>query len=583
MEMKTIWTDTVNKECPLPEYPRPQLERENWMNLNGCFEYCIEDKTVKWATRYHSKILVPFAIESMLSEVQRPLYPAERLWYRKKFTLPAKMSGKNILLHFGAVDWQCKVYINGVLAGKHSGGYCAFSLDITAYLTDGENELVVCVYDPTDEGWQQRGKQVLNTHGFWYTATSGIWQTVWLEAVSDCYVKSIRFTPNIDNRTVKIQTELSDHYQASLMLSLYFQGNKLLEKPILSEELLSIDDFELWSPEAPNLYDIVLTVTRLGEVTDTVKSYFGMRKFHVDKDEKGVMRLFLNNKPYFQRGLLDQGYWCDGGLTPASDEAMIYDITKMKELGFNMLRKHIKVEPLRWYYHCDRLGMLVWQDMVSGGQYIGDFFAGVLPNIGITGVKDDKYKIFKRNEKKWRDDFENELCDMLSLLYNCVSIYAWVPFNEAWGQFDALRIGDKVKAMDSTRIVDHASGWYDQGGGDIKSVHKYILPIPMVKSDTRPYVLTEFGGYSHVVKQHTWDEKKAFGYLMFKSKESLTSAYKRLLEKQVIPKIEKGLSGTVYTQVSDVENEVNGILTYDRRRVKIDETVIKELNAEMQY
>lgn len=581
MSMRSVWTDKVDKNCPLPEYPRPQMVRDSFLNLNGIFDYAIVPKETEWVTDFDGKILVPFAVESLLSGVEKPLSPENRLWYRKAFTIPQDMQGKRILLHFGAVDWQCTVYVNHRLAGQHTGGYCAFSFDITDLLQDGENELVVCVFDPTEEGHQQRGKQVNQTHGFWYTATSGIWQTVWLEAVNPCHVENWRFLPDIDKELIHISTALSDAENTELQLQIRFGNELVFDGAITQEADVPVPNAKLWSPETPHLYDVTLTVLKDGVECDRVTGYFGMRKFNIAKDEKGITRLFLNNKPYFQRGLLDQGYWPDGGLTPPTDEAMIFDIREMKRLGFNMLRKHIKVEPARWYYHCDKLGMLVWQDMVSGGKYIGDFYAGVLPNIGILHIKDDKYKVFSREEPAWRDEFKEELCEMIDQLYNTVSLYCWVPFNEAWGQFDALAICDLVRKKDRSRVIDHASGWYDQGGGDIQSMHKYILPIRMRKLDNRAFVITEYGGYSQKVPGHMWNPKKAFGYLMFGSLAKLSASYEKLHKKQVIPLIEKGLSGTIYTQVSDVENEVNGIYTYDRAVLKMDEDMLKRINAQL--
>lgn len=581
MSMRSVWTDKVDKNYPLPEYPRPQMVRDSFLNLNGTFDYAIVPKETEWVTDFDGEILVPFAVESLLSGVEKPLSPENRLWYRKMFSLPQDMLGKRILLHFGAVDWQCSVYVNHQLAGQHTGGYCSFCFDITDLLQDGENELVVSVFDPTEEGHQQRGKQVNHTHGFWYTATSGIWQTVWLEAVKPCHVENWRFLPDIDKELIHISTALSDAENTELQLQIRFGNELVFDGAITQEADVPVQNAKLWSPETPHLYDVTLTVLKDGAETDRVTGYFGMRKFNIAKDEKGITRLFLNNKPYFQRGLLDQGYWPDSGLTSPTDEAMIFDIREMKRLGFNMLRKHIKVEPARWYYHCDKLGMLVWQDMVSGGKYIGDFYAGVLPNIGILHIKDDKYKVFSREEPAWRDEFKEELCEMIDQLYNTVSLYCWVPFNEAWGQFDALAICDLVRKKDRSRVIDHASGWYDQGGGDIQSMHKYILPIRMRKLDNRAFVITEYGGYSQKVPGHMWNPKKAFGYLMFGSLAKLSAAYEKLHKKQVIPLIEKGLSGTVYTQLSDVENEVNGIYTYDRAVLKMDEEMLKRINAQL--
>ncbi|MGN0635184.1 MAG: glycoside hydrolase family 2 protein [Acutalibacteraceae bacterium] len=585
--LKTRWFDRVDKNCPLPEYPRPQLVRSEWLCLNGAWQYAVTDENAPPPQSYDGVITVPFAIESALSGVCRKLQPNEILWYQRDIVLPPSFDGKRCILHFGAVDWQCTVYVNGIEVCAHTGGYCPFSADVTDDLHEGVNSIALRVYDPTDAGWQNRGKQSLQSHGFWYTGTSGIWQTVWMEPVNTCYVQKLRIVPDIDNSFLHLTADLSE--TAALHAVIRAGESVLFDGDIEQNAQIPVPDPHLWSPEDPFLYDLTVTVSQNGKVTDTVNSYFGMRKFSVGNDG-GVTRLFLNNKPYFQRGLLDQGYYCDGGLTPPCDEAMIYDIQKMKDLGFNMLRKHIKVDLPRWYYHCDRLGMLVWQDMVSGGQYIGNFYAGVVPNIlgacpRLTpfSLKDNRYKRFSREQPQWRADFERELRDMMDTLYNCVSIYCWVPFNEGWGQFDAKRIASEVKAYDPGRIVDHASGWYDQGAGDIQSMHKYILPIPKIKPDRRAFVISEFGGYSLIEDGHVWNKKKSFGYMMFRTKESLTRAYRRLMEKQIMPLIPKYLSAFIYTQVTDVEFEVNGILTYDREIVKIDEDTIKMLNQRMQY
>jgi len=581
-DLKTRFFDDVDKNCPLPEYPRPQLVREDWLCLNGECDYEITPAGDACPKDFSGKIILPFAIESQLSGVQRALQPDERLWYRKRFTLDSRFDNKRCILHFGAVDWQCEVFVNGVSVGTHTGGYCPFSFDITDELVDGENELVVKVYDPTDKGWQNRGKQVLKSVGFWYTGTSGIWQTVWLEPVAQSHITCVRLTPDIDAGEIIVSCTGEGLDGCTIEADISLGGEQVYSGEMKLNAHLPVPDAKLWSPESPTLYDLVLTVKKNGEAVDTVKSYFGMRKLSVGKDKQGLPRLMLNNEPYFQRGLLDQGYWSDGGLTPPNDEAMIFDIAEMKRLGFNMLRKHIKVEPLRWYYHCDRLGMIVWQDMVSGGEYIGNILAGVLPNIGI-GVKDNKYNWFSRGEKEWRDDYRRELFEMIDNLYNCTCIGCWVPFNEGWGQFDAKEIGDAVKAYDPSRIVDHASGWYDQKGCDLKSMHKYILPIHMPKLDGRPFVISEYGGYSMILDGHVWNKQKSFGYIMFRSKEKLSAAYKKLHEKQVIPLIKKGLCATVYTQVSDVEFEVNGMYTYDRKVLKLDEKTVQEVNSKLHF
>ena len=580
-KMTTRWTDDVNIDCPLNEYPRPQLQRSDWQNLNGKFDFTITDLTEAVPDSFNGEIIVPFAPECYLSGVGRHISPKENLWYRKKFTLDECFEGKRAILHFGAVDYKSEVFINGKKAGSHIGGYNPFSFDITDYLVDGENELIVKVFDPTDSGCQDRGKQVHESKGFWYTATSGIWQTVWLEPVSEIHATKIVITPDIDNSTVNIKTNCtSDDVTLKAIIK---DDDKIIFAGVIStDENIELKDIKLWSPENPFLYDMAVAVFDSdNKLVDKFSSYFGMRKFSVDNDANGIPRLFLNNKPYFQNGLLDQGYWSDGGLTAPCDEAMIFDIKRIKELGFNMLRKHIKVEPHRWYYHCDRLGMIVWQDMVCGAEKIDMFAVGVLPNIFIRKIKDNRYKLFGVGSPECRDEHEKAIYETVENLYNFPCIGCWVPFNEAWGQFDAKRIAEEMKAFDPSRIVDHASGWHDQGGPDLKSVHQYILPVMMPKKDGRPFVLSEFGGYSRIIENHVWNYDKSFGYVMFKTKASLTKAYKKLYEKQIIPKISKGLSASVYTQVSDVEFEVNGLYTYDREMLKIDEDTIKEINSKM--
>lgn len=582
IELKTKWTDSVDIECPLPEYPRPQMVRSDWQNLNGRFDYAITPMNDSFPENYDGEIIVPFAPESYLSGVGRTLQKYEFLWYRKNFILKDCFIGKRTLLHFGAVDWKCKVYINGQKAGSHQGGYVPFTIDITDYIADGENELIIQVYDPTDDYWQDRGKQVHESKGFWYTSTSGIWQTVWLEPVSDTYIKNIRFTPDIDSSEINIKTNFDGEANIKAIIK---DGEEIIfAGTIEKDESVKIKEQKLWSPENPFLYDIAIALCdEDGGIIDVVTSYFGMRKFSLGYDDKAIPRLCLNNKPYFQNGLLDQGYWSDGGLTAPCDEAMIFDIKSMKELGFNMLRKHIKVEPHRWYYHCDRLGMIVWQDMVCGATNIDMLLVGVLPNIYVRKIKDDKYKWFGVEDEKCREEHEKAIYETMDNLYNFTSIACWVPFNEAWGQFDAKRIAEEMKTYDPTRFVDHASGWHDQGGPDFKSVHQYILPVTMPKADGRPFVLSEFGGYSRIIENHVWNRQKSFGYVMFKTKDKLTAAYKKLFEKQIIPKIEKGLSATVYTQVSDVEFEVNGIYTYDRELLKLDAETVKEINSRMKF
>lgn len=578
-DLKTPWYDKVNKECPLPEYPRPQFERKDWICLNGQYDYSILPESDDKPEKYEGKIIVPFAVESELSGVGRPLKSDERLWYHRKFKLNDSFTGKRTILHFSSVDWQCTVWINGKEAGSHTGGYNPFEFDITDLLAEGENDLVVKVYDPTDDGHQQRGKQALKPFGFWYTATSGIWQTVWLEPVSENRIDSVRLTPDIDKKVISVDAKLIGDGKLSATV---YDGDKIIfDGEIDPKAEISIPEPKLWSPESPFLYTI-----KFRFADDEVSSYFGMRKYSIVRDDKGVLRLALNNKPYFQKGLLDQGYWPESQLTAPTDEAMIFDISEMKRLGFNMLRKHIKEEPLRWYYHCDRLGMLVWQDMISGGKALNLIYAGAFPNINVH-VKDNQYKVFHRDLPEWRDEFKEELKGLIDNLYNCVSICCWVPFNEGWGQFDAKEIGEWIKNYDPSRFVDHASGWHDQKGPDFKSIHKYVFPIhapTAFRTMDRPVVLSEYGGYQNSVDGHLWQLGKTFGlYLKYKDKASLSSHYEDLHFKQVIPLVSKCLCATVYTQVSDVECELNGIYTYDRKVLKIDENVLKKVNSALTF
>lgn len=582
--IKSKFFDQVDRNCPLNDYPRPQFVRSDWLCLNGEYDFAIVKKGSPEPPKYDCKILVPFAPECKLSGVEKHPDENQEMWYRRAFTIPSKWSGKDILLHFEAVDWQTTVYINDKEVGKHIGGYNPFEFNITEYLQDGENVLTVKVYDPTDSGLQTRGKQTHATHGFYYTATSGIWQTVWLEPVEKSHVTYFKFVPDIDKEELYFYfTGLNVDY---VNVSVIKDDEVISEKKIELDGTISVPNPILWSPENPYLYDLKIEAYKDDKLVDTIKSYFGMRKYSLEKDSDGYMRLCLNNKPYFQKGLLDQGYWPDGGMTAPTDEALIYDVQKMKDLGFNMLRKHIKRECNRWYYHCDRLGMLVWQDMISGSDYVNVFWCGVLPTINVRKVDDTEknFARFKRTDIDARNEFKQQLYEMIDGLYSSTSICCWVPFNEAWGQFDAKRIGCAVKCYDASRFVDHASGWHDQGGPDFVSIHRYILPVFLPKKDERrPFVLSEYGGYSRIIDGNVWDKKKSFGYMMFRSEKSLTNAFVRLHEKQIFPLIKKGLSATVYTQISDVEWEVNGIVTYDRKIVKLDEKAVKEVNRKLTY
>jgi hypothetical protein len=559
----TPWGERLDREHPLPEYPRPQMRRDSYLNLNGVWEYAIrKDETPP--VSYDGEIVVPFSPESPLSGVNRQLQRGETLWYRRAVRLPEGFNRGRVLLHFGAVDQEAVVYLNGIEVGRHGGGYLPFACDITEALTEGDNTLVVRVRDDTDGGIYSYGKQKYDRGEIWYTAQSGIWQTVWMESVPDPYIRSIRITPCYDAGTVRVAIE-TNKGDIPGKARVYGDGTLVAEGDFDARgrcELTLGEDFHPWSPEDPYLYDL-----RIEAGSDRIESYFGMRKFST-VEHNGHRVLALNNRPYYQHGLLDQGYYSDGLYTPPSDEAMVYDIQTMKEYGFNMLRKHIKIEPLRWYYHCDRLGMLVWQDMVSGGAGDSMFITRVLPFLGIH-LKDHAYRIFGRTDPAGRAQYERECADTVSLLYNCVSLCLWVPFNEGWGQFDARRYAEMVREMDPTRLVDHASGWHDQGAGDLKSRHIYYRPVRL-KNDGRVLALTEFGGYSLPIPGHTASPRE-FGYRIYRDQDAFMDALAELYERQVLPLIQReGLSASVYTQVSDVEDEVNGLLTYDRRVSKAD-------------
>lgn len=559
--MLTEFGEKIDKNCPLAEYPRPQFVRNSYINLNGCWK-CEFSKSSELPSDFKTDITVPFSPETPLSGVGRVLEPTEYLHYEKRFDIPSNFNKGRVFIHFGAVDQIADVYLNGVHIGSHSGGYTPFSFEITDNIKEGENRLNVTVRDFSDTKQYSRGKQKFNRGGIWYSPQSGIWQTVWLESTPKEYLHSVKITPDFDNEQVRFDFEAD----AEVLVSVY-DGDMLIAET--AEKVVRIPNFKPWSPESPFLYNVVFSCGK-----DRVRSYFGMRKFSVGKDEKGMPRLFLNNKPYFHNGLLDQGYYPDGFLTPPSNEAMEYDVKTVKKMGFNMLRKHIKIEPLLWYHYCDVNGILVWQDMVNGGGKYG-LEVSVLPFIGVN-LDDTNYKTFKRTDASQRESYYKELREMLDALYNCPCIAVWVPFNEGWGQFDSAKAYKFIKEFDKTRVVDSTSGWHDRGVTDVISKHIYFTPIK-VKAGAKPYVLSEFGGFSHRVNGHTFNNKM-FGYKIYNSPESLAKAYKKTFEKVIIPQISKGLSATVYTQLTDVEDELNGLLTYDRKVVKIPVDILKKIN-----
>lgn len=557
----TKWSRSFDREHPLPEYPRPQFVRDSYLSLNGTWKYVIKNNSGR-PMRYLADITVPFSPETEISGVCRALKPTEYLFYLKKFTLPDGFNKGRVFVNFGAVDQLAAVFLNGKEVGEHKGGYTPFKFELTDYLIEGENKLEVKVQDFTDTRSYSRGKQKTKRGGIWYTAQSGIWQSVWLESTPVEHLESVKITPDYDNEQVSFEYFGTDDVEV-----LIYDGDTLIADT--TDKTVKIPDFKSWSPESPFLYNVVFKAC--GE---SIKSYFGMRKFSVGVDENGIKRLFLNNKPYFHNGLLDQGYYSDGYLTPPTNQAMENDVLFAKKAGFNMLRKHIKIEPLLWYHYCDVNGILVWQDMVNGGGEYG-LEVSVIPFVNIK-LDDTNYRNFHRVEKEGRDLYYQELNETINHLYNCPCIAMWVPFNEGWGQFDSAKAYEMVKKLDPTRVVDTTSGWHDMGASDVISKHIYFTPIK-VKAGDRPYVLSEFGGFSMKIPNHTFNDKM-FGYKIYKSKVSLTNAYEKLYNNVIIPQIKKGLSATVYTQVTDVEDELNGLMTYDREIVKIDIEKLKKIN-----
>ena len=557
----TKWGEDLNKNNPLSEYPRPQFKRNSYLSLNGQWDLAFTEGE-EIPEEFEYKITIPFSPEAPLSGVNRVLKHSEYLVYEKAVSLPAGFNKGRVFINFGAVDQIAKLLVNGKYVGEHHGGYTPFSFEITDFIKNGKNILNVIVRDLCEENEYSRGKQKTNRGGIWYSPQSGIWQSVWLESTPEDYIKSVRITPDFDSEQVHFEFDGIEGVQISI-----YDGDE--EIADTTDATVKIPDFKAWSPESPFLYKVVFSYKK-----DRVESYFGMRKFSTGVDENGVPRLFLNNEPYFHNGLLDQGYYPDGFLTPPSNEAMEFDVKTVKECGFNMLRKHIKIEPMLWYHYCDVNGILVWQDMVNGGGVYG-LEVSAIPFIGVN-LDDTNYKTFKRTNEKARELYYKELKEMVDALYNCPCIALWVPFNEGWGQFDSAKAYNLLKEWDKTRTVDSTSGWHDRGVTDVISKHIYFTPI-VVKEGDKPYLLTEFGGLSTRVKGHTFNDKM-FGYKIYSSKQSLEKAYSKLFNRTIIPQIPKALSATVYTQVTDVEDELNGLMTYDRKVMKIDKEILQEIN-----
>lgn len=570
--ISTQWSEQVNPDNVLPEYPRPIMERTEWKNLNGLWDYAIIEKGKHTPSVFDGKILVPFAVESSLSGVGKTVGAEKELVYRRSFDVPSSWKGKRVLLHFGAVDWKTDVWVNDVKVGSHTGGFTPFSFDITEALQGKNNTLLVKVWDPTDKGYQPRGKQVSRPEGIWYTPVTGIWQTVWLEPVSESYIQDLRITPDIDNSLLSLKALVKDATSKDLVEVKVFDGQQLVAqgKSINGEcvQVAMPENAKLWSPESPFLYTLKVSLKQGGKLVDEVSSYAAMRKYSSKRDANGIVRLELNNKPLLQFGPLDQGWWPDGLYTAPTDEALLYDIQKTKDFGFNMIRKHIKVEPARWYTYCDKLGIIVWQDMPSGDR----------------NPEWQNRKYFEGTEMK--RSAESEACyrkewkEIMDALYSYPCIGTWIPFNEAWGQFKTPEIVEWTKQYDPTRLVNPASGGNHYTCGDMLDLHNYPAPELYLYDAQRATVLGEYGGIGWVVQGHIWEPDRNWGYIQFNSSKEVTDEYVKYAEK-LYDLIPRGFSAAVYTQTTDVEVEVNGLMTYDRKVIKLDEKRVREINRKL--
>lgn len=564
----TEWGENLSPDNVHQEYPRPQLVRDEWVNLNGMWNYAITAADAEDSECADGQILVPFAVESSLSGVGRKVTGDDALWYEREFKVPFAWNGKRVILHFGAVDWHAMVYVDGSFVGEHKGGYAPFCFDITDHLSKGrKHSIKLKVLDSTDQSWQPRGKQILNPYGVWYTAVTGIWQTVWMEPVDPVHVRSYLAKSDVDSKKIDVCVDVDLAESDVCKVTLLDEGKVVCEKTG-KEVSLDVPEMKLWSPDSPSLYELEISVVRGGKVIDKVKGYTAMRKISYERAENGHFSLMLNNEPLYQFGPLDQGWWPDGLYTAPSDEALMFDIVKAKEMGFNMIRKHVKVEPARWYWHCDRLGMLVWQDM---------------PNTYDNSKTSWNYRGFDKvtedamTDAEGQENFCNEWSEVIKANRNFPCIVVWVPFNEAWGQFRTKDIVDLTRSLDDTRLINYASGgnYFTDCGGDIHDLHNYPDPIMYLYDPDRVNVLGEYGGIGWPVEGHLWQTDQNWGYVQYKSEEEVLQAYEKYAI-MLTYLVDYGFAAAVYTQLTDVEGEVNGLMTYDRKVVKLD---VERLNA----
>lgn len=571
-KIMTEWGENIDPNNVLPEYPRPQLVRGEWINLNGLWDYAIKPANEEMPEIFDGKILVPFAVESALSGVGKSVGEDDALWYSREFKLPKEWKNSRIRLNFGAVDWKAEVYVDDKFVGEHKGGYAPFAFDITDSLSKKKtHKLVVKVTDGTDSAFQPRGKQVANPNGIWYTAVTGIWQSVWMEPVNEVVVESYSAKADIEKSILNVRAIARGAKVGDDCLIELIENGEVISSANGADVILNVENPKLWSPDSPYLYDLRITISRNGEILDQVMGYAAMREISVVVDKKGYKRMALNGEPLFQYGTLDQGWWPDGLYTAPTDEALKFDIEKTKEFGFNMIRKHVKVEPARWYWHCDRIGMLVWQDMPN----IHD------NSLGKWGRRHYDEGIDTPVPNEWKDNYCREWKEIIQTNEVFPSIVMWVPFNEAWGQFNTEEIVQYTKFLDDSRLVNYASGGnFVRCSGDVLDLHNYPNPAMYLFDKDYVNVMGEYGGIGFPVEGHLWQTDKNWGYIQYKSADEVADTYEEYAN-ELIGFVKKGFSGAIYTQTTDVEGEVNGLMTYDRKVIKLDVDRINAINSKV--